>query len=208
MSLFSDSALARDCLRRKIPWYCLALTYTGSSSIISEGSGIRACWTPNIWGWICTHPWRWILCHTRHSRTLRCSSQFLPLTTKADYRWVRGMNKKLIGNELFVSCIWRCLPLLEPHRQQQCLRSTGLQTDTLLEPAHSEIRVTSSICRLDSSSCKSNSTSITTNFWNRISKKQAKKNHMCIRTQIPNPCCETESYKNLQLFFLLWRNYP
>jgi hypothetical protein len=42
---FSDSALARAARRRKIPWYCFALTYTGSSSI-SLGSITRADATP------------------------------------------------------------------------------------------------------------------------------------------------------------------
>ncbi|MEQ2193426.1 hypothetical protein XENOCAPTIV_025538, partial [Xenoophorus captivus] len=39
---FYTSSLARACLRFKIRWYCLALTYRGSSSSISApGRGIR-----------------------------------------------------------------------------------------------------------------------------------------------------------------------
>jgi hypothetical protein len=53
INLFSDSAFARDCRRRRMPWYCFAFTYTGSSSIISDGNGMRACCTPSICGWIC-----------------------------------------------------------------------------------------------------------------------------------------------------------
>lgn len=45
MSLFSASALARCCRRLRIQWYCLALTYTGSSSMISVGSANRG-WAP------------------------------------------------------------------------------------------------------------------------------------------------------------------
>ena len=43
ISLFSASALARCCRRRRMQWYCLAFTYTGSSSVISVGSASRAC---------------------------------------------------------------------------------------------------------------------------------------------------------------------
>ncbi|CAM6108761.1 unnamed protein product [Calypogeia fissa] len=42
--LFSDSAFDRDCLLRRTPSYYLAFTYPGSSSIISYGTGMRACW--------------------------------------------------------------------------------------------------------------------------------------------------------------------
>ena len=44
---FSCSALALAARRRRMPWYCLALTYTGSSSI-SDGSIILALCNPPI----------------------------------------------------------------------------------------------------------------------------------------------------------------
>ena len=44
-SLCSDSAFARDWRRRKMPWYCFALTKTGSSTA-SDGNGTPACWIP------------------------------------------------------------------------------------------------------------------------------------------------------------------
>jgi hypothetical protein len=183
MSLFSDSALARDCRRRKIPWYCLALTYTGSSSIISDGSGIRACWTPNIWGWICTHPWKQVLWHTRHSITLKCSPHFLPTTTKL-VTVSKEYEQSTWWEWTFLSCKERCLPLLEHHRRQQCLQNMGLQMDTLPEPALSSIIASKSNSQLDSSSSQPNSTPSSTSFQNRISKKQAK-DVIYMRTPIP-----------------------
>lgn len=48
LCLFSDSAFARHCLRLKIPWYCLAFTNTGSSTV-SDGRGTPACWIPINW---------------------------------------------------------------------------------------------------------------------------------------------------------------
>ena len=45
ISRFSLSAFALAARLRKIPWYCFAFTYTGSSSI-SLGSIMRAlCWS-------------------------------------------------------------------------------------------------------------------------------------------------------------------
>ncbi|CAM6128129.1 unnamed protein product [Calypogeia fissa] len=48
---FSDSAFDEDCLRRRSPYYCLAFTYTGSSSIISDGT--QACGPAGR----ADHPW-------------------------------------------------------------------------------------------------------------------------------------------------------
>lgn len=49
ISFFSSSAFARACRRRRIPWYCFALTYTGSCAI-SIGKGILACGIPTKGG--------------------------------------------------------------------------------------------------------------------------------------------------------------
>ena len=53
-NLFWASNLARNCLLRSIPWYCLGFTYMGSFSANSKGKGILAdVPPPAIWGWNC-----------------------------------------------------------------------------------------------------------------------------------------------------------
>lgn len=50
MALFRDSSFARDCLRLRIPWYCFALTKTGSSTA-SHCNGTPCCCIPINCNW-------------------------------------------------------------------------------------------------------------------------------------------------------------
>lgn len=50
MALFRASSLARDCLRLSMPWYCFALTKTGSSTA-SHCNGTPCCCIPINCNW-------------------------------------------------------------------------------------------------------------------------------------------------------------
>lgn len=120
-AFFSISALARDCRRRKIPWYCLAFTNTGSSTA-SEGSGTPACCIPINWRWT------W-------------SNQLLFRIKPEGYHWrLLVYNSDGWVDTPLVEC---CYKMVEEenavnHMEQRCFCNKDLDTGILVEPTQTE----------------------------------------------------------------------
>lgn len=103
-----------------MPWYCFALTKTGSS-IASDGKGTPACWIPISWTWT----WQ---------KMIQLSSQ---LYIGIFHRWIP--NVKCYENLIPLVVLDKVVGDKAVHRTvQRCSYSMGLDMDKLFEPATNE----------------------------------------------------------------------